>query len=41
VLKARCFARMTQAFPTSTNTTSKVVPGEVVRDEDELGPGRS
>jgi UPF0716 protein FxsA len=39
VLKARFFARMTQAFPTSTNST--VVPGEVVRDDDELGPGRS
>jgi UPF0716 protein FxsA len=38
VLKARFFARMTQAFPTSTR---RVVPGEVVRDDDELGPGRS
>jgi UPF0716 protein FxsA len=39
VLKAKLFARMTQAFPSSTS--SKVVPGEVVRDDDELGPGRS
>ena len=37
VLRARLFARMTQAFPAGT----RVVPGEVVRDEDELGPGRS
>jgi UPF0716 protein FxsA len=38
VLRAKFFARMAQAFPTST---SRVVPGEVVRDDDELGPGRS
>jgi UPF0716 protein FxsA len=38
VLKARFFARMAQAFPSSG---ARVVPGEVVRDDDELGPGRS
>jgi UPF0716 protein FxsA len=38
VLRARFFARMTQAFPTNTR---RVVPGEVLRDDDELGPGRS
>jgi UPF0716 protein FxsA len=38
VLKARFFARMAQAFPSGG---APVVPGEVVRDDDELGPGRS